>query len=140
MTRQTPRLHLQVALPHSVNGLYFVPRCARCGHRGPGLQKSFEARAYTHTWGRHIEQCAQEVGFSIPKGHPIAIRGTVYLADKRRDMPNTEKHLVDTIAQACGFDDRYVAELHLVAAYDAQNPRVELVVEELAQWPTPLPQ
>jgi len=134
-------VRLELPLPCSINGLYFTPRCPQCGYGAqPGqnqlrLRKSFEARHYTQHAQAPIVGAGLAAGWRWKRGQPIGIRVTVFFKNKRRDSPNIIKHLVDTLAEALGFDDRYIARLEVLTKYDRENPRVEVEVEVLSEWP-----
>lgn len=130
------RLELTLELPYGINGLYFVPACPQCGYRGNQLRKSFKARDYNERVEPLVTVAARRQGWTWTKGQPLRVCAIVYLANKRRDMPNLEKHLIDTIANGLDLDDRYVAALHMFTLYDADDPRVEVSIEVLDEWPT----
>jgi len=136
MTPQN-RLTVTLNLPNSVNGLYFVPPCPKCGYRGNRLRKNYQARSYTQREGEVVIWEARQQNFQPRNKRPYRVRANVWLVDKRSDMPNRIKHLLDTVLGALGIDDRYVAEVHIVACYDRGRPRVEIEVSEMGEWPSP---
>jgi crossover junction endodeoxyribonuclease RusA len=52
----------------------------------------------------------------------------------RRDLDGGLKIALDSLAEALGFDDRMVVDLHLVKQMDTLNPRLELEIETIADW------
>lgn len=138
-------LRLELEIPPSVNSLYAVGPCPRCRAQGARQIKSQEGRAFTLTYaGRAdpphmglVEIWAREAGFVAKPKTPYTLTGVVFLKDKRSDMANRLKALIDAICDGVGIDDRYIAELHFVTAYDKADPRVEVLLEELEDWPEP---
>ena len=128
-------LHIDLGLPHSVNSLYFVERCKRCGNRHVRVRKDFEARAYSKRWGEAVALLANQAGFETKPKHPYAISGVIRLKDKRSDMPNRLKHLIDTVCKPLGLDDRYIAEIHFEVMYDPDHPGAKVEIQELPDWP-----
>lgn len=72
---------------------------------------------------------AQRAPF-FPRGVDVAVRGTVYLQDRRSDLDNRIKPTLDALASVCYANDRQVAHIDLKRAIDKDSPRVELEVEE----------
>jgi crossover junction endodeoxyribonuclease RusA len=52
----------------------------------------------------------------------------------RRDLDGGLKIALDSLAEALGFDDRMVVDLHLVKQMDTLNPRLEVEIETIADW------
>jgi crossover junction endodeoxyribonuclease RusA len=52
----------------------------------------------------------------------------------RRDLDGGLKIALDALAEALGFDDRMVVDLHLVKQMDTLNPRLEVEIETIADW------
>jgi crossover junction endodeoxyribonuclease RusA len=52
----------------------------------------------------------------------------------RRDVDGGVKITLDTIAEALGFDDRNVVDMHLTKQIDPLHPRVEVDIETIHGW------
>lgn len=59
----------------------------------------------------------------------VSIVGTVYFADRRRDLDGAIKVLLDSLEGVCYANDRQVAHIDLRRAVDKSAPRVEIIVE-----------
>lgn len=73
-------------------------------------------------------QCAK------PLAGDVSIRCVVYFKDRRRDLDNVLKPLLDALNGVVYRDDRQVAHLEFTKALDARRPRVEMAV---AVWSDP---
>lgn len=88
---------------------------------------SKEARAYR-------ERCAFVAAFQW-KGAPFAGRVRVHadvFMSLRGDLDNRAKQILDALQGTAFADDASVWDLRLVRHLDRTNPRVEVVVEEIA--------
>lgn len=62
----------------------------------------------------------------------VQVRGTVYFENRRRDLDNCMKPIMDVLADGvCFKNDRQVRRIEFVAAIDKHSPRVELIVEPM---------
>lgn len=62
----------------------------------------------------------------------VRIAGTVYFANRRRDLDGAIKALLDALQDGIAYaNDRQVRELHLKAAVDKASPRVEITISPL---------
>ncbi|HYP61263.1 MAG TPA: RusA family crossover junction endodeoxyribonuclease [Thermomicrobiales bacterium] len=52
----------------------------------------------------------------------------------RRDLDGGLKIALDSLAEALGFDDRMVVDIHLIKQMDTLNPRLEVEIETIADW------
>lgn len=59
----------------------------------------------------------------------VEVRGTVYFKDRRRDLDNALKALLDALGDGvCYANDRQVARIDIRRAIDKDNPRVEIEI------------
>lgn len=116
------RVELVLPLPPSSNNAYVNKR------GGGGRILSAGGREYK----RAAAMLAMGQGAHRFHGD-VAIRGTIYLNDRRRDLSNCIKLLEDSLKGICYADDRQVACLDLVRRFDKGNPRCEITVEEFSE-------
>lgn len=53
---------------------------------------------------------------------------------KRRDLDGGLKIALDALAEAMGFDDRSVVDIHLTKQIDPLHPRLEVELESIHDW------
>lgn len=121
-------LRLTVALPPSTNNAYSN---ARTG----GRRLTPEARRYKDTV--HWQALAAGAKPGNPGG-PYSLALTVYFADRRRDLDNSAKLVIDSLMAAVGGDDRYIDELRMYRRIDRERPRVEVELRGASGEGTPL--
>lgn len=74
---------------------------------------------------------AQHVG--PPIAEPLKITMHLYHGTKRRsDIDNFNKLVFDALSDIVYGDDSQIEHLTIIKGYDKENPRVELVIEELS--------
>ena len=86
--------------------------------------KSEEARAYQQEAG----WIAKASGFDCTAGN-VALTLRVYRPQKRGDLDNTLKILVDSMKGIIYHDDEQVTVIHAERYDDKKNPRVDLLIE-----------
>ncbi len=67
-----------------------------------------------------------------PLAGPIGVLARVYRPQKRGDIDNVAKCLLDACNGLLWLDDSQIVDLHLLRFDDKTNPRVELSVSLLA--------
>jgi Holliday junction resolvase RusA-like endonuclease len=113
-------IRLVLPLPPSSNNAYR-------NLKGKGRVLTREGREYKQT----AALLARGQGATVLDGD-VAVRMTVYLADRRRDLDNCAKLVLDSLKHACYADDRQVGYIEMLRRFDRGNPRVELEVTPLA--------
>lgn len=81
----------------------------------------------------HARAAAASCGYVVRAGSVYVVRIVVWREANRGDLDNYVKSLTDGCKGALWIDDRYVRELHAQMLVDRENPRAELVVEQLAE-------
>ena len=109
----TPSLSITLPYPPSANRYW-----RRGGHV---IYKSREATDYQNEvsgilWQRQIE----------PMAGRLSVRVDVYRKDRRRDLDNHIKVLLDAMQGMVYEDDNQIEALHMFNLYDPKNPRVEV--------------
>lgn len=115
------KVELVLPLPPSVNNAY----ANRRGGGGRILSRE----------GREYKQAASmlAIGQGAERHHGnVSVSAVVYFPDRKRDLDNAAKLLLDSLKGICYADDRQVVHLELWRRVDRGNPRVELTVEEAA--------
>lgn len=95
-------------------------------HRGKTrVLLSREGRAYK----RQVDLLARMQRATLLTGD-VRVSGVVYFENRRRDLDNTLKPLLDALAGGlCYANDRQVAHIDIRRGLDKSTPRVELVIE-----------
>ena len=102
----TPIVSLTLPLPPSTNHLYE----RRKG--GYELRLTEAARGYEFIVNRAVADLDLPEGYRLRP--PLRVRiGLVLATRRRRDLDNSAKYLLDSLAFALGFDDDGIVELHL---------------------------
>lgn len=118
MTRRAD-IELTLPMPPSANRLW------RMDKRG-FMRKSEEAKTYYELAGfEAIKQGAQ-----IMTGN-VSVTLRVYRARKAGDLDNRIKPLLDALQGVAFMDDKQVVQIHAFRFDDKDNPRVEVVIEDL---------
>lgn len=113
---------LTLPVPPSANAYWKLDR------RG-FIRVSDEARAYK----ANVQRRALVEGLRNPPGCPVVVTMTVYRAQRRGDLDNFQKVLLDALKGIAFLDDSQVVEIHSRREDDKANPRVEVEVSELPQ-------
>lgn len=119
------RLDLTAPIPPSVNKLYATVNGRRV------LSKA--GREYKHEVGWLARAAVQVQRFDFAPDDRLALHITIHFPDRRRcDLSNRIKVLEDGLAEAVGFDDQRIDDLHIVrGAVDRDRPRVEITLLRL---------
>lgn len=134
MSRIKPvTLHLSLPIPPSINQQYVV-----VGKRKRVLSK------IANTWKKDATKAMQMMRdksvISPVEEHAfqtnlLGVYMTFYFSTPmRRDLDGGVKITLDTIAEALGFDDRNVVDMHLIKQIDPLHPRVEVDIETIHDW------
>lgn len=111
---------LTLPLPPSANAYW--------RHVGSRVLLSMEARIYRNQCG--LVAAAQWKG--EPLAGPVRIHADVFMPDRRGDLMNREKQMLDALQGTVILDDSQVWDMRMVRHTDPRNPRVEISVEEIA--------
>lgn len=97
-----------------------------------GRVLSAVARAFKDAAGWQALSQARQLGWRYQQGHRIGIKIDLYFKDDRkRDIDNCAKLVIDAIAQALSFDDCIVDDLHIRRRpADKHNPRCVIKIEQ----------
>lgn len=109
-------------LPPSVNHYW----------RSVPATRSHRARVMISENGRRFKaacRLAALAQFRVPLEGELAIRGVVFFQDRRRDLDNILKPLLDALQGAAYINDRQIVHIELTRRIDKRRPRVELVVQ-----------
>lgn len=122
-------ISLTLPLPPSVNSFWrSVP--ARAGQRAKVLI-SEEGRRFKSRCELMIRMQQRDHGLAPFEGE-VEVSGVVYFADKRRDLDNVLKPLLDVLQGAAYKNDRQICRIDVRRGLDAKNPRVELQIRAAA--------
>lgn len=98
-------------------------------HVGGRVLLSREARAYR-------ERCrfaaALQWKHAVVEGE-LRVRADVYFPDRRGDLTNREKQLLDALNGCVWVDDSQIYDWRMVRHLDKQNPRVEMTIEPMTE-------
>jgi crossover junction endodeoxyribonuclease RusA len=112
---------LILPLPPSVNSYW----------RSVPATRNRRARVLISENGRRFKDACRIAGYAQcrkPLEGEVSVAGVVYFRDRRRDLDNTLKPLLDALQGIVYANDRQIARIELVRAYDQKRPRVELTV------------
>lgn len=129
----TTAIPLVLPYPPSVNAYWrAVPKKYQMGKGGtiPSAQgvrviRTAEATQYKQDCG----WVARSQSFEAPREGPLSLVIRVYRPQKRGDLDNVLKGLLDGCNGVVWVDDSQIVEMHLFRFDDAANPRVEMEVE-----------
>lgn len=132
-TRKPVTLRLSLPIPPSINNQYVV-----VGKRKRVLSK------VANTWKKDANKALKAMRdksvISPVEEHAfqtnlLGVYMTFYFSTPmRRDVDGGVKITLDTIAEALGFDDRNVVDMHLTKQIDPLHPRVEVDIETIYDW------
>lgn len=108
-------------VPPSANRYWRTTRNGR-------VYKSKQAKQYTET----VRWQLRAAGIT-PTQRDVALRVKVYRKQRRGDLDNFNKVLLDAMQDIVYVDDNQVKELHAYLHDDKHNPRVEVEVYRPAQ-------
>ncbi len=131
-TPEPVTLRLTLPLPPGVNNQYVTVGRRRV------LSKT--ARAFHHD-AKAVIELARRDGIVTPAIEQALAASTIgmmlefyFETPNRRDLDGGLKITLDVLADALGFDDRAVVDLHLSKRIDPLRPRVEIEIETIADW------
>lgn len=131
--RKPVTLHLSLPIPPSINSQYVV-----VGKRKRVLSK--EANTWKKDAAKALKMLRDKSVISPVEEHAfqtnlLGVYMTFYFTTPmRRDVDGGVKITLDTIAEALGFDDRNVVDMHLTKQIDPLHPRVEVDIETIHDW------
>lgn len=115
---------LVLPLPPSVNSFW----------RSVPATRNRIAKVLISEQGRRFKracQLAAAAQCATPMDGDVSLRCVVYFKDRRRDLDNVLKPLLDALNGIVYRDDRQVAHLEFTKRFDVRRPRVELVAAPL---------
>lgn len=120
-------LHITLDLPPTTNNAYTNGR----GHGRRVL--TGDARAFKEAAALIARRAAAHAGWQYQPGQRLAVSLRLHFPTNRRcDIANREKLPIDAIAEALGFDDSAIDDLHLQRGpVDKERPRCEVEVRVL---------
>lgn len=127
------RLRLSLPMPPGVNNQYVTVNGRRV--------LSQEARRYkrgvlkTLSRGRDQGDISEELCAAAQKGYLALFIDFYFETPLRRDLDGGLKIAQDVICTALGVNDNRVVDIHLVKRIDPLNPRIEVELEVLDDWP-----
>lgn len=133
MSKEAPvSLHLTLPLPPSINSQYVMAGKKRVLSAGArkfkiNVAKQIGALRERPEWPVLDEQRIRQ---SL-----LGMYLTFYFETPlKRDLDGGLKIAIDAVAEALGFDDRTIVDLHLTKQIDPLRPRLELDLETIANW------
>lgn len=126
-------LHLSLTMPPSINQQYVVVgKRKRVLSRIASTWKKDATKAMQMMRDKSIISPVEEHAF---QNNLLGVYMTFFFATPmRRDLDGGVKITLDTIAEALGFDDRNVVDMHLTKQIDPLHPRVEVEIETIHAW------
>lgn len=134
MTGRKPvTLHLSLPIPPSINNQYVVVgKRKRVLSKVASTWKKDATKALSMMRDKSIISPVEEHAFQT---NLLGVYMTFYFSTPmRRDVDGGVKITLDTIAEALGFDDRNVVDMHLTKQIDPLHPRVEVDIETIHDW------
>lgn len=126
-------LSLSLSMPPSINAQYVVVgKRKRVLSKVASTWKKDATKAMQMMRDKSVISPVEEHAF---QNNLLGVYMTFYFATPmRRDLDGGVKITLDTIAEALGFDDRNVVDMHLIKQIDPLNPRVEIEIETIHDW------
>ena len=125
-------LHITSPIPPSVNHYMGYRAILKNGKPMAIPYKTAKAVSFCKDFAKIVEEAVDEQGWNLPidSGRHIYVDAVFYFPRLRMDCNNYWKVLLDTITdtQLIWKDDDIVCERAQAIYYDAQNPRIELVI------------
>lgn len=121
-------MRLTLPLPPSVNSYW----------RSVPASRNRIARVMISEEGRRFKiRCinAAHLQCRTPLTGDVSLRATVYFKDRKRDLDNCLKPLLDALQGIVYVNDRQVVHLDFTKALDKGNPRIEMEVTEVLTTP-----
>lgn len=125
-------LTLTLPLPPSVNNQYVTV--------GRRRVLSKQAAAFKRDVRTVVEQARRDSVLTPPMERAFAASHLGLMLEfffetpHRRDLDGGLKIALDALAEAIGFDDRTVVDLHLTKRIDPLRPRLEVELETIPEW------
>jgi crossover junction endodeoxyribonuclease RusA len=113
-------------LPPSVNAYW----------RSVPASRGRTARVLISGAGRRFKaacQLAAAAQCRKPMQGEVAVSGVVYFRDRRRDLDNVLKPLLDALQGSAYVNDSQIGAITLMRDYDARHPRVELTITRVTR-------
>lgn len=126
-------LSLSLSMPPSINQQYVVVgKRKRVLSKVASTWKKDANKALAMMRDKSIISPVEEHAF---QNNLLGVYMTFYFSTPmRRDLDGGIKITLDTIAEALGFDDRNVVDMHLTKQIDPLHPRVEVEIETIHGW------
>ncbi len=125
-----PQLALTLPVPPSVNHLYATVNGRRVLSRAGRDFKALVADE-VEAW-QDREQISNDAIEALGR-HYLSLTITFYFATAlRRDLDGGLKIAQDALCEAIGVSDNLVTEIHLSKRVDRQHPRIEVLLQTLA--------
>ena len=105
-----------------------------------GIYKNAVIRGFVHRYmsneGKKLKESYQWQAKSQWKGKPlegdVEVNIIIYFGDKRKnDWDNFHKISMDALTGVVWVDDSQIQKATVIKAYDKQNPRIEITIEEV---------
>ena len=125
-------LTIELPLPPGVNNQYVTV--------GRRRVLSKEAKAFKSNVAKLVERLRADgllsprVESALGTSHLGAYLTFYFETPRRRDLDGGLKITLDALATAIGFDDRDIVDLHLTKQIDPLRPRLEVQIEQIADW------
>jgi crossover junction endodeoxyribonuclease RusA len=125
-------LHLTLPLPPGINNQYVQAGKKRVLSAGAkkfkvDVLKLISSLRERPSWDPLVE--------SAIRRSLVGMYMTFYFeTPMKRDLDGGLKIAIDSVAEALGFDDRTVVDLHLTKQIDPLRPRLELDIETITDW------
>ncbi len=121
-------LSLILPWPPSVNHYWIRPRGRH------GLIVGPQGRAYKEhvAWLMNLAEVS-------PVDYPLSLQVWLYRPNKRSDIDNQNKALLDSLTGYAWVDDRQIEQMATYKLLDRKNPRVEMILCPYQPTKVPLP-
>lgn len=119
-------LDLILPLPPSVNHYW----------RSVPATRNRRARVLISENGRRFKDACRLAALAqcrAPLTDDLSLRGVVYFRDRRRDLDNVLKPLLDALQGVVYANDRQIAHIELRREIDPRAPRVEITLGPLTR-------
>ena len=105
------------------------------------LYRVFRNRSILSARGRENKEAIAWEARAQYKGQPlkgpVRLKIALYWGDRRKHDIDNIKTLLDSLNGIVWEDDGQVTDLHVTKEYDKENPRVEILLEELKSLTQP---
>ena len=127
-----PSLQLSLSLPPSINSQYSTVNGRRV--------LSEEARKWKREVERRLELLedkavlTDELRSALARSYLSFFLDFYFTTPHKRDLDGGLKITLDAICSTLGINDNRVVDIHLIKKIDPLHPRLEVVVEGIADW------